>query len=264
MPTIELPLVSLTPVVIVAVYVIPPSKGVGVGVNVAVKPSAERVTVPATGWFALSCSVNVVAGLAIVAEFIATLKVAVIVVGISTVESLTGTVETTVGKAVVKLHTVSVATAWPSVDLTPVVIVAVNVVLAASLLVGVKVAVKPSAERVTVPGTAVEPAVTVKVVEVIVEESIGLLKVALIVDPIGTLAAPAPGDVELTVGAPSNAGLEPPLQPDIKTARSIKMAHIPQWPLQVSAGLFALKRLKPDKPLFTSLVLSFIFTLLFL
>ena len=86
---------------------------------------------------------NVVA--LIVAASIGTLNVAVTVVLLATPTApFNGVVETTVGGgAVVKVHTKLAASGAPAGSLAPVVIVAVNKVLLASIVVGVNVAVVP-------------------------------------------------------------------------------------------------------------------------
>jgi ABC-type dipeptide/oligopeptide/nickel transport system permease subunit len=88
----------------------------------------------------------------IVAGFIASLKVALIVAFVAMPVALAaGIVEATVGGVVsavapvVKLQVTAAAKAFPSASLAPVVIVAVYRVLAAKLAVGVKVATKLSA-----------------------------------------------------------------------------------------------------------------------
>ena len=146
------PLGSFAPVVIVAVNKVPVARIV-VGVNVAVVPA--KVTLPATGVAPGPVKINVAA--LIVAGFMPSLNVAEIVVLTATPEApFTGTVETTVaGGAVVKIHTKLAASPAPVGFFAPVVIVAVNEVLAASAVVGVKVAVVPA--EVTVPATGVAP-----------------------------------------------------------------------------------------------------------
>jgi hypothetical protein len=146
------PLGSFAPVVIVAVNKVPVARIV-VGVNVAVVPA--KVTLPATGVAPGPVKINVAA--LIVAGFMPSLNVAEIVVLTATPEApFTGTVETTVaGGAVVKIHTKLAASPAPVGFFAPVVIVAVNEVLVASAVVGVKVAVVPA--EVTVPATGVAP-----------------------------------------------------------------------------------------------------------
>jgi hypothetical protein len=146
------PLGSFAPVVIVAVNKVPVARIV-VGVNVAVVPA--KVTLPATGVAPGPVKINVAA--LIVAGFMPSLNVAEIVVLTATPEApFTGTVETTVaGGAVVKIHTKLAASPAPVGFFAPVVIVAVNEVLVASTVVGVKVAVVPA--EVTVPATGVAP-----------------------------------------------------------------------------------------------------------
>ena len=91
----------------------------------------------------------------IVAGFIGSLKVAVIAVLLATaVAASAGTVNVTVGRvvsgsaAVVKVHTKFVARPLPARSLAPVVTVAVNWVLSASVdgVVGVKIALRLIAE----------------------------------------------------------------------------------------------------------------------
>jgi hypothetical protein len=146
------PVGSFTPVVIVAVNKVLLAR-MFVGVNVAVVPA--KVTVPATGVAPGPAKVNVAA--LIVAGFMASLNVAEIVVLAATpVAPLTGTVETTVGAAaVVKVQTKLAASPAPVRFLAPVVIVAVNTVLVASVVVGVNVAVVPP--KATVPATGAAP-----------------------------------------------------------------------------------------------------------
>jgi hypothetical protein len=146
------PVGSFAPVVIVAVNKVPLARRV-VGVNVAVVPA--KVTAPATGAAPGPAKVNVAA--LIVAAFMASLNVAEMVVLAATpVAPLTGTVETTVGAAaVVKVQTKLAASPAPVRFVAPVVIVAVNTVLVASVVVGVNVAVVPA--KVTVPATGAAP-----------------------------------------------------------------------------------------------------------
>jgi hypothetical protein len=67
-----------------------------------------------------------------------------VVLTATAVAPFTGTVETTVGgAAVVKVHTKLAASGAPAGSFAPVVIVAVNTVLLARTVVGVKVAVEP-------------------------------------------------------------------------------------------------------------------------
>jgi hypothetical protein len=115
------PVRSFAPVVIVAVYRVPVARIV-VGVNVAVVPA--KVTVPVTG--VTPGPVKVKVATLIVAGFIGSLNVAEtgVLTGTS-VAPIVGTVETTVGAPVVKLHTKLLGSAFPSVSVAPVVIVAV-------------------------------------------------------------------------------------------------------------------------------------------
>jgi hypothetical protein len=191
------PVRFFAPVVIVAVNKVPVARIV-VGVNVAVVPA--NVTVPATGVVPGPVKVNVAA--LIVAGFIAWLNVAETVVLTATpIAPFAGTVETTVaGGAVVKVHTKLAASVAPVGFFAPVVMVAVNTVLVASEVVGVKVAVVPT--EVTVPATGVAPGpVKVKVAALIVAGFITSLKVAEIVVLTATAVAPLTGTVETTVGA---------------------------------------------------------------
>src|SRR5436190_24199108 len=88
---------------------------------------------------------------------------------------------------VVKVHTLAVARKLPARSFTAVVIVAVKTVLGERLLEGVKVAVVPA--YVTDPETGVGPFINVKVADVIVDESMDSLNVALTVRLIGTPAS---------------------------------------------------------------------------
>jgi hypothetical protein len=117
------------------------------------------------------------------------------------VAPLIGTVETTVaGGAVVKVHTKFVASAAPVGFFAPVVMVAVNTVLVASAVAGVKVAVVPA--EVTVPATGVAPGpVKVNVAALIVAGFIPSLNVAEIEVLTATAVDPLTGTVETTVGA---------------------------------------------------------------
>jgi hypothetical protein len=189
------PVGSFAPVVIVAVNKVPVASAV-VGVNVAVVPAKE--TVPITGVAPGPVKVKVAA--LIVAGFIGSLNVADTGVLTGTpVAPIVGTVETTVGAPVVKVHTKLLASAFPSVSVAPVVIVAVYTVLAAKATTGVNVAVVP--EYVTVPVTGIPPgAVTVKVEVFIVAAFIALLKVAVMTCETGTPLAPFAGTVAITAG----------------------------------------------------------------
>jgi hypothetical protein len=237
------------------------------GVKVAVKPSADRATVPVTG-VRLAPAVTVKVVVLIVKGSIATLNSAEIITLVATPEARSrGTVETTVGDSVVlgpvvKLQTLSAAIALPLRSFTSVVSVVVNVVMAARSLVGLKIAVKPSAARDTVPVTGVKAGpVTVKVVGVIVEASILLLKVAVIFESTATPVARSAGTEELTVGGkelPPPELLDPP-HPAIRTTRRNTTNHILEYPLQVPACVFSLRRFKSDKPLVATLILSFIY-----
>jgi len=100
---------------------------------------------------------------------------------------------------VVKVHTKLLANALLAKSFAPVVMVAVNKVLAARLLAGVKVAVAPT--KATVPATGVVPGpVKVKVVPLIVAGSIAVLNVAETFWLMGTFVAPLTGIVAMTVG----------------------------------------------------------------
>ena len=185
------------PVVIVAVNSVPVARIV-VGVNVAIVPA--KVTVPVTGVAPGPVKVNVAA--LIVAGFMASLKVAEIVVLTATPAApFSGRVETTVaGGAVVKVHTKLAASPAPVGFFAPVVIVAVNTVLVARPVVGANVAVVPA--KVTVPATDVAPGpVKVNVAALIVAGFIASLKVAEIVVLTATAVDPLTGTVETTVGA---------------------------------------------------------------
>jgi hypothetical protein len=92
-----------------------------------------------------------------------------------------------------KVHTWEVAMATPVVSLAAVVIVAVNSELLSRLFVGVNVAVFP--EYVTDPGTDAPLCVRVKVLAVMVDASMGSLKVALIVLDSATFPLPLAGVV---------------------------------------------------------------------
>jgi hypothetical protein len=189
------PVRSFAPVVIVAVYKVPLARAV-VGVNVAVVPA--NVTVPITGMAPGPVKVNVAA--LIVAGFMASLNVAETTVLPGTpVAPIVGTVETTVGAPVVKLHAKLLASAFPTVSVAPVVIVAVYTVFAAKTTNGVNVAVVP--EYVTAPVTGTPPgAVTVKVEAFIVAAFIILLKVAVMTCETGMPLAPFAGTVSITAG----------------------------------------------------------------
>jgi hypothetical protein len=190
------PVGSFAPVVMVAMYKVPFASPIA-GVNVAVVPA--NVTVPATGVTPGPVKVNVAA--LIVAGFIPSLNVAEIVVLTDTPAApFTGIVEMTVGGgAVVKVHTKLVASGAPVGSFVPVVIVAVNKVLVASVVVGVNVAVVPV--NVTVPATDVAPGpVKANVAALIVAGFIASLNVADTVVLTATLVAPLTGTVETTVG----------------------------------------------------------------
>jgi hypothetical protein len=191
------PVGSFAPVVTVAVNAVLVAS-TAPGVKFAVVPA--KVTVPGTGVAPGPVTVNVAA--LIVAGFIASLNVAEIGVFTATaVAPLAGTVETTVGAgAVVKVHTKLAASAIPAGSFAPVVIVAVNKVLVARMLVGVKVAAVPA--KVTVPATGVAPGPDkVNVAALIVAGFIASLNVAEIGVFTATAVAPLAGTVETTVGA---------------------------------------------------------------
>ena len=102
-------------------------------------------------------------------------------------------------------------------------IVAVYIVLGDRNAVGVNVAVVP--ENVTVPTTAAPPAaVTKKVEELIVEEFIDWLKVAVITWATGTAVAPFAGLVESTTGTGLTVCSRP--QPHSKMPRNKTMAKL--------------------------------------
>jgi len=188
-------------VLMVAVYGVLGSKFV-VGANVTVLVAATYVTVPDTAAPPTPATATVnVPGAITVAEFMASLNVAVIFWFIGTlITPFRGFVEITVGLPVVKVQTKLLARPLPSGSFAPVVIVAVNCVLPARGAAGVNVAVVP--EYVTVPATEVPPGpVIVKVDVLIVVAFIALLKVAVIISVIGTLVAPFAGPVEATEGA---------------------------------------------------------------
>ena len=154
---------------------------------------------------------KLVAGLMIVAGFIASLKVALTAWLVATpVTPLgVGTVEITVGAVgagtVRKFQAKLLAMGSPCVSKAPVVIVAVYKVLVASGLDGVKIATKPLPVQLTVPVT--EPtgagAATVNVVVERVEQLIALLNVALMGWLSRTPVALGDGIVETTVGSVS-------------------------------------------------------------
>jgi hypothetical protein len=189
------PVRSFAPVVTVAVNKVPLARAV-VGVNVAVVPAKE--TVPITGVAPGPVKVKVAA--LMVAGFIGSLNVAETSVLTGTPAApIVGTVETTVGAPVLKLHAKLLASAFPSVSVAPVVIVAVYAVLAANAALGVNVAVVP--EYVTAPITGTPPgAVTVKVEAFIVAAFIILLKVAVMTCETGMPLAPFAGAVAITAG----------------------------------------------------------------
>jgi hypothetical protein len=185
---------SCAPVVIVAVYRVLAARTVA-GVKVAVDP--EYVTTPTTGVAPGFFTVNVAP--LIVAGFMASLKVAETRVLTATATApAEGTVEITAGPVVVKLQTKLLISALPPGSVAPVVIVATNKVLAASVVVGVKVAVAPL--RVTDPATAPPGPVTVKDAILIDAGAITVLKVAVTVLLRATFTAPLSGVTEVTVG----------------------------------------------------------------
>jgi hypothetical protein len=261
-----LPLASLTPVVILTINELLAASAPPVGEKVAVKLLADKVTVPGTARDVVAfVTVKFVAGETIVVRSIAWLKVAEIMTAVDwSIAPSAGVKATTVGAdpvPVVKVQTLSAAIALPLTSLAPVVIVAVYNVSGVRLPVGVKVAVRPLAERATVPAMSVPPVATVKVVVVIVAGSIAVLKFAVMDESIATPWAPAAGTVELTVGPvvppPPNSSLAP-LHPVIRTARSITISHILEYTLQVSVCAFALRRFNSEKPIARNLILSFI------
>jgi len=133
-------------VVIVAVYVVLLARLLA-GVKTAVTPA--YVTAPGTGVAPGPVTVNVAEE--IVAGSIASLKIAEIfwlsgkpvAVFVGIVESTVGS-EASVAALVVKIHTLLLANEVPAAFLAPVVIVAVNIVPAERLLVGVNTAVVPT------------------------------------------------------------------------------------------------------------------------
>jgi len=189
------PVGSFAPVVMVAIYKVLFASPVA-GANVAVVPA--KVTAPVTGEAPGPVIVNVAA--LIVAGFIPSLNVAEIVVLTDTpVAPFTGIVEMTVGGgAVVKVQTKLVASGAPVGSFAPVVIVAVNRVLVASVVVGVNVAVVPV--NVTVPATGVAPGpVKVNVAALMVAGFMASLNVAEMRVLTGTARAPFVGTVEMTM-----------------------------------------------------------------
>src|ERR1700680_2108392 len=133
----------------------------------------------------------------------ASLNVAVItVLGHTPAAPPGGVTEITVGgggathdvAAVVKVQTKSLANALPKRSLAPVVMVAVEAVLTARLLDGVKVKIVLDASWVTVPVT---PGVTVKVVMLMVAGSIACGKMAATTMLGHTPAEPLGGTTEI-------------------------------------------------------------------
>jgi hypothetical protein len=116
------------------------------------------------------------------------------------VAPFTGTAETTVGgAAVANVHTKLAASGTPVGSFAPVVIVAVNMVLLARTVVGVKVAVEPA--WLIAPDTGVAPGpVRVNVAPLIVAAFMTSLNVAATNLLTATPAAPFTGTVEITVG----------------------------------------------------------------
>jgi hypothetical protein len=136
----------------------------------------------------------------IVAAFMGSLNVAEMTVLTRTaVAPFGGTVDTTAGAPVVKLHAKLAASALPPGSLAPVVIVAEYKVLEARGVVGVKVAVVPA--RPAVPATAAPPGpVRVKVVVLIVAGAMTELNVAVTVVLGTTFTAPLAGVTDRTRG----------------------------------------------------------------
>jgi hypothetical protein len=193
----------VVPVVIVAVYTVLDAR-LAAGVNVATEPAATYVTAPVTP--TPLGPVNVKVAALIVVELIASLKAALSAWLIAAlVPPLTGAVKMTVGGVgagtVLKLHAKALVRALPARSVAPVVIVAVNKVLVASGIAGVKVATVPA--QLTVPATALALGpMTVKVVagEVRVAQFIASLKVILTAWLRATPVAALTGMVETTVG----------------------------------------------------------------
>jgi len=156
----------------------------------------------------------------IVAGFIARLKVAeTIVLGHTPTAPLAGNVEITAGAThglapVAKVHTKLLASAMPNMSVAPVVMVAVYAVLSARGFNGVKVKIVLVVSWVIVPVT---PGATVKVVALMVEGFIALLKVAVITALGHTPAAPLAGATEITVGG-LRVGLVPALSGSLHPA----------------------------------------------
>ena len=78
-------------------------------------------------------------------------------------------------------------------------------VFAVSAADGVKIAVMPS--QAIEPPTAVNPAATVNVLELIVEQIIALLNVAATEVSVGTPLAPFAGKAEVTIGGTISRGV---------------------------------------------------------
>ena len=142
-----LPATSRTAVVIVAVQTVLEGSGL-LGVKVATLPLAAYPTVPVTAVPAGHASVKL--AVVMLAAFMASLKLAVIAVLIATIVApLAGKTVLTVGAVVsgaalvVKLQVNGAASALPARSRTAVVIVAAQVVLEGSGLLGVKVATLP-------------------------------------------------------------------------------------------------------------------------
>src|SRR5512146_2445034 len=187
------PAMSVTAVMIVAVYVVPFARGAD-GVKVAVAPLTE--TVPVTPPLTVNDAAVTLAGAT------ASLNVAVIAEPTATSVALfAGLVEFTAGgvvsaAAVVVKVQVRLAARWfPATSVTAVVIVAVYVVPFARGADGVKVAVAPLTE--TVPVT---PPLTVNDAAVTLAGATASLNVAVIAEPTATPVALFAGLVELTVG----------------------------------------------------------------
>ena len=96
-------------------------------------------------------------------------------------------------------------------------------------LPGVKVAELLAELYVTVPVTAVPPcAASVKVVAVMVDGFIAVLKVAVTVDVTATPVAPLVGETAVTVGA-LGGGVPDPPPPHPARIRDALTSHQPEW-----------------------------------
>jgi hypothetical protein len=110
--------------------------------------------------------------------------------------------------------------------------------VAVSRALGVKVALMP--EQATVPATAPEESVRVKVDVVTVVQSIASLKVALIIWLRGTSVAPFRGIVEITVGGAA-CGAAPVVNVHTKLA-AIAVPHRFVTPVVIVAVYFVLAK----------------------